>query len=928
MSTESALQDAAWFEREAAALRRLARALVAGDAELDDLLQESWLAARRLPEPPREPRAWMRRVLERLALRGGVRAAARHSRERAVARPESVEGPDASIERAELLRRVLAELATLTPSERRALHAVFLEDRTPRDAARALGMNENTLRSHVRRGLATLRERLDRQRPREEWMRAFVLGLGIERHGTPPAGGIPASAPAEAGVGTAAGVAIGGGVMAVGWKPVAAGVAVIAVIAWFALRPADGAPPPAPASTRDSEAVASLEQGAPTEWVGRRAELSPREIAAEEVDRPATAGTAEAAVSTRIVRGVVVDWLGSPVAGAEILDGNAAHLYAATPVFATTDRAGRFEARVERSAKVYARAGGYAPSMTAPVVAAEAVQEVELVLPWRGGCVEGVVTSCDGVPASAVVVRVGVPRGEATRDAAGEFTLFPPGRSVTTDSAGRFRVEGVAFGRASVWARDESCGLGMTEVEVGPGTVNLPLQLREEARLRGVVRDSNGAPIERASVGSVGAPDLTAVTDRNGRFELRGLPQSCMRMWVARSGRSQAASESLVLRAGEISEWNPVLQALPSSLVRGHLLGSPDGGFDGWSIRFGGEDAMQLGAPNVRADGGFEFDAQGRVSIAIAVFAPGFARPKLPVLVAPDVDLSTGSVELRVPDVLPEPAGVRVRIVDAMGAPVACSYLNVEFASQRGEVLYCMPVVSLRQEPGSGLAVASDLPPADYLLRCVAKSIAMEPLTLARFSLAPGERRDLGELVVPQPGGVRVHLETDGAAVDGQVESGSILARNAATPSAMLLFRERVPERVSLLPGHYQFNLCSRGEIPHARLEFDVEPGKETSLVVDLRRRREQRVRILPRAGSPATGVLQVRSRASWLGQESVERPWSQLEFPRVGDSWERTVQVDLGIYEFLVEAGAAGHARIEHDCFGTLPERLTIQLE
>ena len=78
--------------------------------------------------------------------------------------PESavVDGHEAStVERAVLANR----LARLPPRQRAAIVLRFYDDLPERDAAAVLGCPRLTLRSHVRRGLATLRAQLIEEEP-------------------------------------------------------------------------------------------------------------------------------------------------------------------------------------------------------------------------------------------------------------------------------------------------------------------------------------------------------------------------------------------------------------------------------------------------------------------------------------------------------------------------------------------------------------------------------------------------------------------------------------------------------------------------------------------------------------------------------------------------------------------------------------------
>jgi len=160
--------------RELAGLQALARSLVHGDADADDLLQETAIAA--LEHPPHEDRPvrpWLVTVLlnrRRMDLRGRSR---RKAREEAVggAPVEAVSTPDA-IDRARTLERVASALVALDEPFRDVVIRRYLDGQSAADIARALGIPAGTVRWRLKTGLARLRVALDESTPR--WRRALL----------------------------------------------------------------------------------------------------------------------------------------------------------------------------------------------------------------------------------------------------------------------------------------------------------------------------------------------------------------------------------------------------------------------------------------------------------------------------------------------------------------------------------------------------------------------------------------------------------------------------------------------------------------------------------------------------------------------------------------------------------------------------------
>ncbi len=145
-------------------VRRLAAGLVHDPHAAEDVAQETWLrAVRRPPHPDPGLRSWFVQVARRLAI-GGTRADSRRARrERAVARPEAQPGPDRAVERLEVHRHVVEAVLALPPASREAVALRYFEGLSPREIARRTGLPVETVKTRLRRGLAALRARLDRE---------------------------------------------------------------------------------------------------------------------------------------------------------------------------------------------------------------------------------------------------------------------------------------------------------------------------------------------------------------------------------------------------------------------------------------------------------------------------------------------------------------------------------------------------------------------------------------------------------------------------------------------------------------------------------------------------------------------------------------------------------------------------------------------
>jgi len=162
-------------------LRALARSLVHGDAEADDLLQDTAIAAIQHPpasEDGRPVRVWLKAVLRNRWRMDRRSEARRRAREHAVAITLGVGsdpsvGPSADpIDRARALEKLATALVALDEPFRTAVIRRYLDGHTAAQIARALGVPPGTVRWRLATGLARLRAALDERSPR--WHAAFA----------------------------------------------------------------------------------------------------------------------------------------------------------------------------------------------------------------------------------------------------------------------------------------------------------------------------------------------------------------------------------------------------------------------------------------------------------------------------------------------------------------------------------------------------------------------------------------------------------------------------------------------------------------------------------------------------------------------------------------------------------------------------------
>jgi RNA polymerase sigma-70 factor (ECF subfamily) len=195
---------------------RVARTLVYGDAEADDLEQRTWVRVLEHPpaEPPRSPRGWLRTVLRYAAVDLRRSEGTRRGHEAAAAVPERDDAtPEALVAKAETLERLVHAVLALEEPYRGTVLLRYFEDLPPREVARRQGVPVETVRTRTRRALERLRERLDGSGTggRAAWMAAMAPLTGVRWESGLVTGG--AAMASKAAIAAAAAGAVLGGVL-------------------------------------------------------------------------------------------------------------------------------------------------------------------------------------------------------------------------------------------------------------------------------------------------------------------------------------------------------------------------------------------------------------------------------------------------------------------------------------------------------------------------------------------------------------------------------------------------------------------------------------------------------------------------------------------------------------------------------------------
>ncbi|MEA5363479.1 sigma-70 family RNA polymerase sigma factor [Amycolatopsis sp., V23-08] len=155
------------FDRHGPAVQRLARASLRDPADVDDVVQATFVSAwngRRTYDPEKAGLlAWLlgitrRRIVDLLRARGRQQRDSDAAAAVAPAEGFTAESPERVLD-----RLVVADgLTRLPESQREVLQLAFYADLTHTQIAEQTGLPLGTVKSHLRRGMQNLRSQLDR----------------------------------------------------------------------------------------------------------------------------------------------------------------------------------------------------------------------------------------------------------------------------------------------------------------------------------------------------------------------------------------------------------------------------------------------------------------------------------------------------------------------------------------------------------------------------------------------------------------------------------------------------------------------------------------------------------------------------------------------------------------------------------------------
>ena len=582
--------------------------------------------------------------------------------------------------------------------------------------------------------------------------------------------------------------------------------------------------------------------------------------------------------------GVVVDEFARPVAGAQIWLSEEVNWFRGY-IVAESDAAGRFSIPTGYNEYIGARKAGYVPSYWRSFHAywgdpPQLRRDFEFTLQLRGtaGSVRGRVVDAEHRPVAGARVFVGsqvVHQAPGIRGLNGEYE--PRGVTVVSDADGNFARDDVPPGPTDVRAWAEGHGPVESGVMVQASAVaTIELLLPPPATLQGVVRDGDGRAVAGALL-QIGATNdfLTAATQSgvDGSYRLGDLAAGKAKVTVTKAGALRAATmvqhhedgtstlgaenadlgkargsadgdlkveAAVVLAAGTTTTWDPVLAG--TRTLRGVVL-DPSGQpmrevyvhLEPW-LRSGGGGRT---AAMVDAEGRFAYTDVAADGMQILTVCRGGTDLRA-VAVPPGQD----EVTIRlVEDDLPT-ASLRLRLVDAAGNPFAGTVMCHHLGDPRSS--------GMPQDKDTGVFRERAVRPGDYEL---VVATAEMTLPLPPVTLGAHEAKDLGDIVVPAPAKLLLHVQTAAGAPAG---SGRIAIVTATGQSCVISPPQlrRGELEVAVAPG--TFCLIVNTDDATAATAVTLRSGTTTECRVTLPACRAVPLAIVPDAGLFAFGMTTV----------------------------------------------------------------------
>ena len=750
-------------------LRALARSLVHGDAEAEDLLQDTAIAAiTHPPDAERPARPWLATVLRNRWRMNRRSESRRRAREHAVA-PVDVADEAARevaaerVDRARILERLAAALVALDEPFRTTVIRRYLDGESAAEIARAQGVPPGTVRWRLKTGLDRLRTSLDDSQP--AWRRVLVPFVAVK-----------GAAVVKAKTSIAILVAL---------------IALLGTVVLVLVTLRDRAMP-AP-STQASGATVAQAPARPAVTAARGTPSTPGTISPDPDPLP---GQGRATIALRAAPGGaaigrVINWsTGGGVANAELTFTNDAGAQTVR-----TDEQGAFElaptapGRFVLTAVVAPGFLPYAPELLHSSVQIELAKDraVEGITVFLFPAVDyrGKVVDASGAPvAGARVKLLGTPSGEQTIEKL--ETEWTSGRDGTfVFHAADDAVFEASHQNRRGWARLDRDVAITKQLVIAIGEAPA-----RDATITGKVVDTTGAPVADVLVtaepddgpptpskglNNVAGPSRAtafATSGPEGAFQIDGVDRERYRLVAESMDHAQLVVEGITGGSNNVS-----LVIEPGQLIAGRVVTTTDEPVPAYTLlvmrRLGVVRALVTARSVVAPDGAFAVRVTSG-DYELVVSANGLA-PSTPTPVA------SGVKDARI--VLAAGATLSGKVIDgASGAALAYARVMRE-ATGGGASAQPANAGTVTREDGTfeltGIPagpVSITIAAGEYHPKIEAGMTAVEggrlgPLVIALTKLAAGEQPTL-ELVGI---GVKLRAENDAVVVDFVVDGGGAM---------------------------------------------------------------------------------------------------------------------------------------------------------
>lgn len=531
-------------DRHLRAIQAFAYARTARHADAEDIVQETFLRAFEKLDTLREPEkflSWVLGIARNLSRQVVAKRQGLVSLESApeAAAPQYDHGDD------EMHQLLASQIEKLDETHREILLLHYYAKKRTRTIAEALGISEAAARKRLQRAREALTERMlvhlgDMDAPVESMRKRRIMAAVSAA----PVAWQGATA-AAAGGATGASATVSG---VLGIKTLVSAVAGLLLVAggWHVLRPAtDSAPVIKSVAAAETQMPVEMSTSSAPGLVDGQTSAFPAVVVQPDSQVQLPADAQHEGIP---IRGIVLDADGQPVPHAQV--NGVDHRDFSHNLNTVADENGAFVIYAQKAMKAfYATASSEGCRSGAEQVGPVKVPEegVEgLVLKFYSGRIEGVVVRPNGVPVAdaKVVASPDTPRWfphpETTTDGAGRFVLdqlFPGNFNLTVSPPEAPGITDDVAATVELAANQQVAGLRVV------------LDMTGGEMIAGHITDSNGAPIEGASVQAIGRSSASSQgpvrTDENGYYEILRLQPGLYNVVIQPTGRSGGASRDV-----------------------------------------------------------------------------------------------------------------------------------------------------------------------------------------------------------------------------------------------------------------------------------------------------------------------------------------------------------------------------------------------